>query len=326
MLFVILLYLIITLIGYRIYQHFHEGAKVSPKDKFVLISGCDTGFGRHLAIELDKQGFNVVATVYNKSSIENLSKILSANAHVLELDITKSEHIKTVHQYVSSKTDSLYALVNNAGIDQDGLIDWISVGFMRSMMEINFYGHVEMTKRFLALLTKTKGSRVINLCSVAGYLTAPAMSSYCASKYALEAFSDCLRREMRPWSLFVSIIEPSYMKTPIIEGHVDTMQQIWDNLSPEKQERWGENYLKNLMYKRSNNLFIKLAQDPMVVVRDLEHAVTSEKPRIRYRPGWQSSFFFFPLSMLPSSICDFLMANVRGENVTPAGVEKQLDS
>ena len=90
---------------------------------------------------------------------------------------------------------------------------------MRKVMDVNFFGHVAMTKKFLPLLVAKRDSRVVNICSVAGYLTKPGMSSYSASKYALESFSDCLRREMAVWGLRVSIIEPGFMRTAIVEGH-----------------------------------------------------------------------------------------------------------
>ena len=232
MLFIIIP-LLIVYISYKLYQHFYPSPNIDPQGKYVLISGCDTGFGHILAIELDKQGFNIFASVYNEENKNSLKNKLSERATVFCLDITQPTQIDAAYEIVKEKTNTLHALVNNAGIDQDGLIDWITLDFMRNMMEVNFFGHVAMTKKFLPLLITKRGSRVVNLCSVAGYLVAPSMSSYCASKFAFESFSDCLRREMHPWGLHVSIIEPSYMRTPIIEGHVQTMQKIWDGLSTD---------------------------------------------------------------------------------------------
>ena len=311
-------------LAYQLYQYVYPSPDISPKDKYVLISGCDTGFGRNLAIKLDSIGFNVFATVYDETNRTALASQLSSRATVFCLDITQPAQIEAAYKTVTEKTRTLHALVNNAGIDQDGMIDWISLDFMRKMMEVNFFGHVSMTKTFLPLLIAKRDSRVVNLCSVAGYFVAPSMSSYCASKYAFESFSDCLRREMAPWGLRVSIIEPSYMRTPIIEGHVQTMQKMWDGLSSDVRNRWGENYLKNLMNKRLNNLFIHFAENPIKVVHALQHAVVNTAPRIRYRPGWQSSLFFFPLSMGPAWIADLLMDKARGANVTPAGVSGQV--
>ncbi|CAF1641263.1 unnamed protein product [Didymodactylos carnosus] len=150
------------------------------------------------------------------------------------------------------------------------------------------------------------------------------MSSYCASKYALESFSDCLRREMLPWGLRVSIIEPSYMRTPIIEGHVQRMRDIWSGLSADIKDRWDEGFLEDLMKKRLNNVFIRYAENPIKVVHAVRHAVSNTVPHIRYRPGWQSSLLFFPLSMGPAWLADLFIDKSRGPSVLPAGVRTQI--
>ncbi|CAF0755453.1 unnamed protein product [Adineta ricciae] len=324
MMAMILILIIVVYGSYRLYQHLYPTPEVTPHGKYVLITGCDTGFGRTLAIELDRQGFHILAGIYNSDNQKALENELSSRATVFSLDITQPAQVDAAYQLVKTKTDTLHALVNNAGIDQDGLIDWISLDFMRRMMEVNYFGHVNMTKTFLPLLIKKRNSRVINICSVAGYIVAPSMSSYCASKYALEAFSDCLRREMHPWGLRVSIIEPGYMRTPIIEGQVEIMRKMWNGLREDVRERWGEDYLKNIMNKRTNSFFIRLAEDPRKVVRALQHAVANTVPHIRYRPGWQSSLLFFPLSMIPAGITDFVLYRGQGRNVTPSGVYQQI--
>ncbi len=181
---------------------------------------------------------------------------------------------------------------------------------------LNFFGHVAMMKTFLPLLIAKRGSRFVNLCSVAGYLVGPSMSSHCATKFVFESFSDCLRREMFSWGLHLSIIEPSYMRTPIIEGHVQTMYKMWNELPVDVRNRWGEAYLDNLINKRSDNLFIRWAEDLLKVVHALEHVVVNTKLEIRYRPGCQSSLLFFLLSMIPAWITDLSMEKARGPNVT----------
>jgi NAD(P)-dependent dehydrogenase (short-subunit alcohol dehydrogenase family) len=323
MIAIIILLPLLLFVVYRLYQHFTPSPDISPHGKYVLISGCDTGFGHRLAIELDKEGFNVFASVYNEQNQESLQSQLSPRATVLRLDITQQAQIDEAYKLIKSKTNTLHALVNNAGIDQDCFIDWITLDFMRNMMDVNYFGHVAVTKAFLPLLLTKRDSRVVNLCSVAGYLTAPSMASYCASKYALESFSDCLRREMHPWGLRVSIIEPSYMRTPIIEGQVQNLQRMWDALAVDTQTRWGEHFLRNEMNRRLNSLFIHFAEDPIKVVWAMQHAVRSSMPHIRYRPGWQSSLFFFPLSMAPAWLADLIMDKARGPNVSPAGLSQQ---
>ena len=236
MILLIILALLLNLI-YRIYKFVFRSPNIDPNGKYVLISGCDSGFGHGLAIELDQQGFNVLAGIFVPDNITILKNTLSSKATVFHLDITKQEDIDAAFDLVKDKTRVLHGLVNNAGISTSGYIDWMTMESMRKIMDVNFFGHVAMTKKFLPLLIAKPNSRVVNICSVAGFFTAPMKSAYSASKYALESFSDCLRREMAPWGLYVSVIESGPMRTPIIEGHDLLMNKFWNRLSVDVQER-----------------------------------------------------------------------------------------
>ena len=317
-------FLVLSYISYRLYQHFFPAPNINPNGKYVLISGCDTGFGHALAIELDKRGFNVLAGVLLPDNITSLKDKLSPKATVFQLDITKQEDIDTAYDLIKDKTNSLHGLVNNAGIATIGNIDWTSMEMARKVMDVNFFGHAAMTKKFLPLLINRRDSRVVNICSVAGFISSPGAFPYCASKYALESFSDCLRREMFPWGLRVSIIEPGFMRTPIVDGLRRPFVDVWPTIPKDMQERWGEGFVKNLLDEAEINIFITYAEDPMKVVRALEHAVMSTAPQIRYRPGWQSSIILFPMSMLPAGIVDWITSKLSNLKVLPAGVSKQL--
>jgi NAD(P)-dependent dehydrogenase (short-subunit alcohol dehydrogenase family) len=225
---------------------------------------------------------------------------------------------------IKSKTNILHALINNSGISRSGYIDWITVDLMRMTMDVNFFGHVAMTKTFLPLLIAKRDSRVVNICSIYGILSGPAKSGYCASKHALESFSDCLRREMAAWGLRVSIIEPGFMRTPMIQGHNPFVRNLWNNLSTDVKDRWGEEFFNAEIKQVAANVFIRNAENPNKVVQALRHAVMNTAPRIRYRPGWQSSLFFFPLSMAPTWLVDLFMTKISGSGVLPAGIRKQL--
>ena len=316
--------LIFIYVSYRVYQHFNPTPDIDPRNKYVLISGCDSGFGNGLAIELDKQGFNVLAGVYSQNSKDSLTKILSPQATAFELDITKQESIDAAYELISQKTKVLHALVNNAGVGTGGLIDWITLDSMRKVLDVNFFGHVAMTKKFLPLLIAKRDSRVVNICSVAGYITKPGMSSYAASKYALESFSDCLRREMAVWGLRVSIIEPGFMRTAIVQGHDKSLRTLWNELTDDVKNRWGQEYLDQQIKEIENNVFMKKAEDPAKVVQALRHAVMNTVPRIRYRPGWQSSYVMFPISRGPAWLADWLMIRPSLKGSPPAGVRTQL--
>lgn len=316
-------FIVFLWVCYQVYQYWFPAPNVDSDGKYVLISGCDSGFGNMLAIELDRLGFHVLAGVYQSDSQNLLNQQLSSRATIFQLDITKQENIDAAYDLVEQKTKNLHALVNNAGISTGGHIDWISTESIRQTMDINFFGHVAMTKKFLPLLLTKSGSRVVNITSIAGFLSPPSAAAYCASKYALESFSDCLRREMKIWNLHVSIIEPGIMRTPIIKKHGQAANEVRMELPADVRERWGDEFIKNHYENLKNNILIKYAEDPMKVVLALQHAVTSTAPCIRYKPGWQSKFVYYPLSIIPAWMTDFYFFKVRGVPVIPTGVTKQ---
>ncbi|CAF2124523.1 unnamed protein product [Rotaria magnacalcarata] len=235
---------------YILYQYFNRTPNISPNGKYIFISGCDTGFGHGLAIKLDKQGFNVLAGVFTSDNVTSLREKLSSRATVFRLDITKEEDIEAAFQLVKQKTQVLHALVNNAGIVTSGYIDWIQVDTVRQIMNVNFFGHVTMTKRFLPLLIAKRDSRVVNMSSICGFISLPGSAAYCASKYAFESFSDCLRHEMRPWHLRVSIIEPGTMQTAMTERLEVSLKNVWLQLPNDTRKRWGEQFFPFLSLLR----------------------------------------------------------------------------
>jgi NAD(P)-dependent dehydrogenase (short-subunit alcohol dehydrogenase family) len=321
--FLLAVFALLTHLICQIYRYVFPTPSIDPKGKYVLISGCDTGFGRALTIELDQQGFHVIAGVFDSNNEHALRQCLSSQATVVNLDITRQDHIDYIYEITRKKTKTLHALVNNAGISTSGFIDWMTMDSIRRIMEVNFFAHVTMTKTFLPLLIAKQDSRVINICSVAGFITAPMKGAYSASKYALESFSDCLRREMAPWALHVSIVEPGPMRTPIIQGHDRFMQGFWNRLSTDVQERWGEDFSRVQTKKLADNFLYRYAEDPTKVVQALQHAVNNSKPEIRYRPGWQSKFVYLPLSLAPAWLTDMFFIRAINSDIQPAGVQQQ---
>jgi 11-cis-retinol dehydrogenase len=305
---------------YRLYQYIFPTPNINPHDKYVLISGCDTGVGHRLAIELDKQGFNILASVFVHDNITVLKHELSPRATVFHLDITKEEDICTTFELVQKKTNTLHALINNAGIFTLGGIDWTSLELMHKIMDVNFFGHVAMTKKFLPLLITKRNSRVVNMCSATGFFSFPNTSAYSASKSALESFSDCLRREMAPWGLQISIVEPGTLRTAMTDGYEENLRKLWNELSSDVQERWGLDFLNNLITQAINSPFIMHADDPYKVVQAIQHAVTSTNPHIRYRPGWQAKLIF-TLYWFPVFLIDKLLA--KATSFIPLGVRIQ---
>ncbi len=120
--------------------------EINPNDKYVLISGCNIDFNHGLTIELDKQDFNVLTDISDPNNQDTLSQLLLSRAIVFKLDITHQEDIDVAHVMISTKTETLHALVHNAGIGYSGFIDWITVESMCKMLDGNFFGHVKILR------------------------------------------------------------------------------------------------------------------------------------------------------------------------------------
>jgi NAD(P)-dependent dehydrogenase (short-subunit alcohol dehydrogenase family) len=161
-------------------------------------------------------------------------------------------------------------------------IDWMTIELIRQSMNVNFFGHVAMTKTFLLLLISKCDSRVINVSSITGFISFVNSSAYSVANYAPESFFDCLPRETAPWGWRVSIIEPGGMRTPFLDGHETLIRNNWKELPSNIQQRWGEHFSNKLIKQLVDNPFVNKTEDPLKVVRAIQYAVMNRNPKIRY--------------------------------------------
>jgi len=220
---------------------------VPPPEGAVVVTGASTGIGAHAAHSLARAGFLVFAGVRKELDGETLkaeAPTLESQENIVPiiLDVTKQEQIDKAVQTVSSTLDSLggrplVGLVNNAGVGGSNKpVEFQSMDDLRWLFDVNFFGAIATTKAFLALLRASKG-RVINISSLAGLTVAPFMTDYCASKWALEAFSDALRVEMGELGVSVSVVEPAYVTSAIFGKIATRVKETADSVS-EKVGMW----------------------------------------------------------------------------------------
>ncbi|XP_020610849.1 retinol dehydrogenase 7-like isoform X2 [Orbicella faveolata] len=154
-----------------VFTRFFSRRKVGELDKkYVLITGCDSGFGQETAITLDKMGIGVLATCLTKEGEQSLKAATSDRLKTFQLDVTNSEQIKTLYELVKEQLPSdqgLWGLVNNAGITLIGPIEWIPLEKSKRIADVNLWGMIDVTKTFLPLVKKARG-RVVNLSSMLG--------------------------------------------------------------------------------------------------------------------------------------------------------------
>lgn len=188
----------------------------------VLITGVSTGIGRDCAQLLIRNGYCVIGTIRKQADAESLQAELGVDFLPLLLDVCDIEALPGAVAQTQSwlGSQSLVALVNNAGVaSPNGPLAYQPLSEVRAIFEVNVFGLLALTQAFLPLLGARQGviarGRIINISSGAGAMVTPLAGAYAASKHALEALSDALRRELRFYGIAVSAIEPGAIRTPL---------------------------------------------------------------------------------------------------------------
>ncbi|XP_031205904.1 retinol dehydrogenase 16-like [Mastomys coucha] len=302
---------LVALVGlWKLLHLFHEKKVVNHlQDKYVFITGCDSGFGNLLARQLDRRGMRVLAACLTEKGAEELRRKTSDRLETVILDVTKTESIVVATQWAKERVGDrgLWGLVNNAGISiPSGPNEWMNKQDFASVLDVNLLGVIDVTLNMLPLVRKARG-RVVNVASVMGRVSFFG-GGYCISKYGIEAFSDSLRRELSYFGVKVAIIEPGGFKTSVTSSDrlSSNTKMTWDKASSEVKKIYGEKFLSSHL-KKLNKLDEMCNKDLSLVTDCMEHALTACHPRTRYSAGWDAKLFYLPLSYLPTCLVDALL-------------------
>lgn len=273
----------------------------------VLITGYSTGIGRACASRLRDAGWHVYAGVRKEADAEALS---GDGLYPVILDVTIETSVLAAAEKIAADMGDagLSALVNNAGIAVPGPIELLSSDDLRRQFEVNLVGLAAVTRACLPMLRRAQG-RIVNMSSVSGRVAYPFLGAYAASKFALEALSDALRVELRPWGTRVILIEPGSVRTPIWgkgqAGYEDlerrTQGDRW-NLYAKAISRFGEKV------RRSGEQGIP----PEEIARIVEKALMAKRPRARYVPGFGTRLMLRVAGLMPTGIWDRAVAKELG--------------
>ncbi|EDV24897.1 uncharacterized protein TRIADDRAFT_35982 [Trichoplax adhaerens] len=277
-------------------------------DKYVLITGCDSGFGRKLSIELDLCGCNIIACCLTKRGVEDLTSICSNRLYPIIVDVTNSDDIHRAVDLVGKHLPmgkGLWGMVNNAGIASTGAIEWTPLSKLRQIFNVNVFGMVEMTKAMLPLIKIDQG-RIVNLASMLGRFSVPYSASYSMSKFAVEAFSDSLRREMKLFNVSVHIIEPGFFKTHILDNLEDEFLQLYHNCNSTIRQDYGDHFAKEGVKKITEFNRSRASNNIAKVTKAIKNALFSPKPRERYLVGLEANILSL-MAYLPSFISDHIL-------------------
>lgn len=271
----------------------------------VLVTGASTGIGRASALRLDGLGLRVFAGVRSASDGESLAAAASPRLRPLRLDVTDSAHVAAAAETVRDELRGarFMGVVNNAGIAVGGPAELISLDDWRRQLDVNVIGHVAVIQAFMPLLREHRG-RLVNISSVGGRFSQPFVAPYVASKHAVEAISDALRIELRPWGIHVSLIEPGSVATPIWEkGARDADVMI--GAAPQRLME---------LYGRAIEIMLAVAQregergvPPQRVADAVVDALFNTRPRTRYVVGRDARAMVLVRRLLPDRLRDELI-------------------
>lgn len=273
----------------------------------ILISGASTGIGRAAAIHLARKGHSIWAGVRSQKSFDELMRANVRGLQPVFLDITEEKSIVECLSFIKRKAGILNALVNNAGVAVGGPLEAVKLEDWRRQFEINVFGQVRVIQQCLPLLRESKG-RIVNISSISGRVASPFMAPYAASKFALEALSDSLRREVESHGVQVAVVEPGPISTPIWEKSVSGGLDKIETYGEEMVGVYGTafNRFKQVLAKS-----VAKADPPSMVVDAIEHALISRAPRTRYPVGRGVRVAAVLASALPDRWMDQLLQRTR---------------
>ncbi len=192
--------------------------------KNVVITGSSNGFGYLTALTLARKGYKVWATMRNpstKNSVKKDALLQTAKAEhlalkVIDLNVSDDTSVNKAIECIINEDGKIDTLVNNAGVMYVGISEAYSLDQVREQFDVNFFGIVRTTKAVLPHMRAAKDGLIINVSSLAGRLSFPYFGIYCASKHALEAYSQSLRYELAPFGIEVSVNEPGPFGTGLL--------------------------------------------------------------------------------------------------------------
>lgn len=276
------------------------------------MTGASTGIGAATARELAHRGFHVLAGVRRDRDADT---IRAAGVEPVILDITEPEHVEALAERITADPRPLHALINNAGIQVNGPVESLPMDRWRWVFEVNLFGHVAITQALLPALLASKG-RVINISSIGGKVAMATYGAYAGAKFALEAVSDSLRREVEPLGVHVIVVEPGGVRTEIANRGVATANDLAAGMTAEQEGRYGD------MVRATNALMAtgtEAGVSAEVAARVLAKVVTARKPRTRYAIGKPAAVITRLTRVLSDRTLDrVLAANLRRQQPAAA--------
>jgi NAD(P)-dependent dehydrogenase (short-subunit alcohol dehydrogenase family) len=265
--------------------------------KIVLLTGASSGIGYDSAIKLAKQGHKVYAAARR---VDLMQPLTSYGVVPLRLDVTDEESMKKAVQTVLDAESRIDVLVNNAGYGYFGAVENVAMDEARRQLEVNVFGLARMCQLVLPVMRQQGSGLIVNTSSIAGKIVLPYGGWYHVSKFSVEALSDALRMELKPFGISVSMIEPGGIKT---DWGIIAARHLRESSvgTPYESSALQESELLHTAYSG------RFLSSPSVITRAIARAVNSRHPKARYRTGRFSHLGVFLHWLLPARWWDAMM-------------------
>ena len=275
----------------------------------AVITGASSGIGRACALRLTRAGWRVFAGVRRAQDGEQLRSEAGERLEPLMIDVVDEQSVRAAAERVQERTGgTLNGLVNNAGVAVSGPLEFVPLEQWRRQLEVNVIGQVAVTQAMLPALREGRG-RIVYMGSVGGRSATPFIAPYAASKFALEGIADALRRELRKWGMWVSIVEPGSIDTPIWDKGRKDSRELIDTLAPEARELYGSDLQA---VQRAIEHVAARGLPPERVADAVFAALTAKRPRARYLIGREAQGRVLAESVLSTRAFDAVIARAMG--------------
>jgi len=277
--------------------------------KTVLITGASSGFGLLTTIALAKRGWRVLATMRDLNRRDKL-EAAARDTGVLDrielhaLDITNADQIAKIAALIADRSEPLHALVNNAGFAVPGFAEDVTDAELRDQFDTNFFGTVAVTRALLPQMRRQGFGHVVVVTSISGRMGYPGVSSYAASKFALEGWTETLRFEMLSLGIQVVLIEPGSFETDIWTRNAKQAAALRnpDPANAERVSRWRARLAQGA----------KSRANPEIVADTIARILANPKPKLRYVVGKHAKMALIMRRILPAGRFERMVAKMSG--------------
>lgn len=266
-------------------------------NKVILITGASSGIGYDAAETLARQGHRVYAAARR---LERMEPLKSLGVQVIRMDVTDEESMQEGVRKVIQSEGRIDVLVNNAGYGFFGAIETVPMEDARRQLEVNVFGLARLTQLVLPHMRKQGSGRIINTSSIAGKMVFYMGGWYNVTKYSVEAFSDALRMEMKPFGIDVVMIEPGAIKT---DWGIIAAKHLKESSAGSAYETVGTQWADNMDWFYKTNLL----SSPQVITKAISQAVNSRHPKARYCRGRFSIIGRLAHALMPARWWDATM-------------------